>query len=68
MSAPQPPADGRPRDDEPRTGGAASADGAAGTYEFHGEQLVRLTYSEPAGDLIPVHERSKPFSSGGGAP
>lgn len=32
---------------------------------FDGDRLVRLTYSEPAGDLIPVADRSAPFSAGG---
>jgi hypothetical protein len=27
-----------------------------------------VTYSEPAGDLIPVGDRSAPFSAGGAAP
>ena len=32
---------------------------------FEGERLSRITYSEPAGDLIPVKDRNKAFSSGG---
>jgi hypothetical protein len=32
---------------------------------FEGERLRRITYSEPAGDLIPVKDRNKAFSSGG---
>ena len=32
---------------------------------FDGEQLTRVTYSEPASDLIPVQDRSAPFSAGG---
>ncbi|QIK65133.1 histidine phosphatase family protein [Nocardioides sp. HDW12B] len=32
---------------------------------FEGDRLTTLTYSEPAGDLIPVHDRNKTFSSGG---
>jgi broad specificity phosphatase PhoE len=35
------------------------------SLEFEGEDVVRLTYSEPAGDLIPLKDRSSPFSSGG---
>jgi broad specificity phosphatase PhoE len=35
------------------------------SLEFEGEDIVRLTYSEPAGDLIPLKDRSSPFSSGG---
>ncbi len=37
------------------------------TLEYDGDRLVSLTYSEPAGDLVPVKDRSKPFSSGGAA-
>lgn len=32
---------------------------------FDGDELVRVRYSEPAGDLIPVRDRDSPFSSGG---
>ena len=32
---------------------------------FEDERLVELTYSEPAGDLIPVTDRKDPFSAGG---
>ena len=32
---------------------------------FDGEQLTRVTYSEPASDLIPVQDRGAPFSAGG---
>jgi hypothetical protein len=32
---------------------------------FEGERLRTITYSEPAGDLIPVGDRSANFSSGG---
>ena len=35
------------------------------SLHFSGARLVRLTYSEPAGDLIPVHDKSMPFSAGG---
>jgi broad specificity phosphatase PhoE len=35
------------------------------SLEFDGEDLVRLVYSEPAGDLIPVKDRGAPFSAGG---
>jgi broad specificity phosphatase PhoE len=37
------------------------------TLEYDGDRLVALTYSEPAGDLVPVKDRSMPFSSGGAA-
>jgi broad specificity phosphatase PhoE len=33
---------------------------------FAGDTLVSVRYSEPAADLIPVKDRSKPFSSGTG--
>jgi broad specificity phosphatase PhoE len=32
---------------------------------FHDHHLVRVAYSEPAGDLVPVHARKHTFSSGG---
>jgi broad specificity phosphatase PhoE len=32
---------------------------------FHGDELTTLRYSEPAADLIPVKDRSDPFSAGG---
>ncbi len=32
---------------------------------FEGERLRTITYSEPAGDLIPVSARRDPFSAGG---
>lgn len=32
---------------------------------FEGDDLVTVTYSEPAGDLIPVKDRGAPFSAGG---
>ena len=38
------------------------------TLEYDGDRLVSLRYSEPAGDLVPVKDRSRPFSAGGGAP
>jgi broad specificity phosphatase PhoE len=38
------------------------------SLHFVGDRLVRVTYSEPAGDLIPVGDRSAPFSAGGAAP
>ncbi len=34
---------------------------------FVGDQLTTLRYSEPAADLIPVQDRSAPFSAGGAA-
>lgn len=35
------------------------------SFEFEGDRLVRVSYSEPAGDLIPVGDRKDPFSAGG---
>ena len=35
---------------------------------FDDERLVQVRYSEPAGDLIPVADRSAPFSAGGARP
>ena len=34
------------------------------SLEFSGEDLVTISYSEPAGDLIPVRDKSAPFSAG----
>lgn len=38
------------------------------SLHFDGDDLVRVSYSEPAGDMIPVGDRSAPFSAGGAAP
>jgi broad specificity phosphatase PhoE len=35
------------------------------SLHFEGDTLRRVTYSEPAGDLIPTRARQDPFSSGG---
>lgn len=35
------------------------------SFHFDGERLARLTYSEPVADMIPVGDRSAPFSAGG---
>ena len=35
------------------------------SFTFEDERLVSVGYSEPAGDLIPVADRNKPFSAGG---
>ncbi|WP_445258488.1 histidine phosphatase family protein [Nocardioides aurantiacus] len=35
------------------------------SFTFEDERLVSIGYSEPAGDLIPVADRNKAFSSGG---
>ena len=34
---------------------------------FAGDRLTTVRYSEPAADLIPVHDRTAPFSAGGAA-
>ena len=34
------------------------------SLEFSGEDLVTISYSEPAGDLIPVRDKKAPFSAG----
>ena len=35
------------------------------SFHFEDDRLVRVSYSEPAGDLIPVKDKSAPFSAGG---
>jgi broad specificity phosphatase PhoE len=35
------------------------------SFTFDGERLASISYSEPAADLIPVHDRRAPFSAGG---
>ena len=35
------------------------------SFNFEDERLVSVTYSEPAGDLIPAADRNAPFSAGG---
>ncbi|MDP3967335.1 MAG: histidine phosphatase family protein [Nocardioides sp.] len=35
------------------------------SLHFTGDRITTVTYSEPAGDLIPVGNRSDPFSAGG---
>ncbi len=35
------------------------------SFHFVGERLAQVSYSEPAGDLIPTGDRSAPFSAGG---
>jgi hypothetical protein len=35
------------------------------SLHFSGDRLTRLTYSEPAGDLIPSRDKQAPFSAGG---
>ena len=38
------------------------------SLHFDGDRLSKVSYSEPAGDLIPAGDRSAPFSAGGAAP
>lgn len=35
------------------------------TLHFEDDRMVRVSYSEPAGDLIPVKDKNAPFSAGG---
>ncbi|MBE7325546.1 histidine phosphatase family protein [Nocardioides sp. Y6] len=35
------------------------------TLHFTGDALTRVSYSEPAGDLIPTKDKNAPFSAGG---
>ncbi|MDQ3615631.1 MAG: histidine phosphatase family protein [Actinomycetota bacterium] len=35
---------------------------------FEDDVLTTLSYSEPAADLIPIHDRAAPFSAGGASP
>ncbi|WP_139982784.1 histidine phosphatase family protein [Nocardioides litoris] len=35
------------------------------SLRFVGDRVTQVVYSEPAGDLIPVHAKSAPFSAGG---
>ncbi len=35
------------------------------SLEYDDDRLVAISYSEPAGDLVPVKDRSMPFSAGG---
>ena len=37
------------------------------SFTFEGDHLVSVGFSEPAGDLIPLADKHKPFSSGGAA-
>lgn len=37
------------------------------TLVFEGNRITEVRFSEPAGDLIPVKDRSAPFSAGGSA-
>jgi broad specificity phosphatase PhoE len=38
------------------------------SFTFDDDRLVTVSYSEPAGDLIPVKDRRAPFSAGGAVP
>jgi broad specificity phosphatase PhoE len=35
------------------------------SLHFKGDALTRVSYSEPAGDLIPARDKGAPFSAGG---
>jgi len=35
------------------------------SFHFSGDTLAKVTYSEPAGDLIPARDKAAPFSAGG---
>ncbi len=35
------------------------------SFHFVGDQLTQVSYSEPAGDLIPAKDKKAPFSAGG---
>ncbi len=35
------------------------------SFHFVGDQLTQVSYSEPAGDLIPTKDKKAPFSAGG---
>ncbi|MBC9732971.1 histidine phosphatase family protein [Nocardioides marmotae] len=35
------------------------------SFHFVGDRVTQVSYSEPAGDLIPVQDKSAPFSAGG---
>jgi broad specificity phosphatase PhoE len=38
------------------------------SFHFVGDRLTQVSYSEPAGDLIPRGDKSAPFSAGGAQP
>ena len=56
-------AEGRPFFHDPRRRQCTLA--SLTSFHFDGDRLVRVSYSEPAGDLIPVRDKSAPFSAGG---
>ena len=35
------------------------------SFHFVGDRLTQVSYSEPAGDLIPIKDKAAPFSAGG---
>jgi broad specificity phosphatase PhoE len=37
------------------------------SFHFVGDRLAQVSYSEPAGDLIPIGDKKAPFSAGGAA-
>jgi broad specificity phosphatase PhoE len=56
-------AEGRPFLHDPRRRQCTLA--SLTSFHFQGDRLTRVTFSEPAGDLIPVRDKSAPFSAGG---
>ena len=56
-------AERRPFVHDPRTRHCTLA--SLTTFTFEDDRLTTLTYSEPAGDMIPVRDRRSPFSAGG---
>jgi hypothetical protein len=35
------------------------------SLQFAGDSLATISFSEPAGDLIPARDKSAPYSAGG---
>jgi len=56
-------AEGRPFLHDPRRRQCTLA--SLTSFHFTGDRLTHVSYSEPAGDLIPVKDRKAPFSAGG---
>ena len=56
-------AEGRPFLHDPRKRQCTLA--SLTSFHFAGDRLVRVSYSEPAADLIPARDKSAPFSAGG---
>lgn len=56
-------AEGRPFLHDPRKRQCTLA--SLTSFHFEGDRLVRVSYSEPAADLIPARDKKAPFSAGG---